>query len=180
MLRVHFLFRRKQNHGKVIFYQKHMVFQIRQVEYSRPDTLPAFQPFFCPLFLVFQIRAVFFNFFRPKKSRKSCNFRSSEIQKLVRETGLEPVRVTPHAPQTCASADSATLAYINLICITCECLYTIPPFDANVKHFFKKLYLFERQAEPCLFNFLPFNILFILRFSDTIKVVCMCPRHIIN
>lgn len=29
---------------------------------------------------------------------------------LVRETGLEPVRVTPHAPQTCASADSATLA----------------------------------------------------------------------
>ena len=34
----------------------------------------------------------------------------SEIQKLVRETGLEPVRVAPHAPQTCASADSATLA----------------------------------------------------------------------
>ena len=30
---------------------------------------------------------------------------------LVRETGLEPVRVAPHAPQTCASADSATLAY---------------------------------------------------------------------
>lgn len=30
---------------------------------------------------------------------------------LVRETGLEPVRVAPHAPQTCASADSATLAH---------------------------------------------------------------------
>ena len=30
---------------------------------------------------------------------------------MVRETGLEPVRVAPHAPQTCASADSATLAY---------------------------------------------------------------------
>ena len=30
---------------------------------------------------------------------------------LVRETGLEPVRVAPHAPQTCASADSATLAF---------------------------------------------------------------------
>ena len=28
----------------------------------------------------------------------------------MRETGLEPVRVAPHAPQTCASADSATLA----------------------------------------------------------------------
>ncbi len=32
------------------------------------------------------------------------------IDILVRETGLEPVRVAPHAPQTCASADSATLA----------------------------------------------------------------------
>ena len=29
---------------------------------------------------------------------------------LVRETGLEPVRCEPHAPQTCASASSATLA----------------------------------------------------------------------
>ncbi len=31
---------------------------------------------------------------------------------MVRETGLEPVRAAPHAPQTCASADSATLAYL--------------------------------------------------------------------
>ena len=41
---------------------------------------------------------------------------------LVRETGLEPVRVAPHAPQTCASADSATLAYsysIVLVFIVC-------------------------------------------------------------
>ena len=30
---------------------------------------------------------------------------------VVRETGLEPVRCEPHAPQTCASASSATLAY---------------------------------------------------------------------
>ena len=29
---------------------------------------------------------------------------------MVRETGLEPVRCEPHAPQTCASASSATLA----------------------------------------------------------------------
>ena len=29
----------------------------------------------------------------------------------MRETGLEPVRTATHAPQTCASADSATLAY---------------------------------------------------------------------
>ena len=29
---------------------------------------------------------------------------------LVRETGIEPVRFSPHAPQTCASASSATPA----------------------------------------------------------------------
>ncbi len=29
---------------------------------------------------------------------------------MVRETGLEPVWCIPHAPQTCASASSATLA----------------------------------------------------------------------
>ena len=29
----------------------------------------------------------------------------------MRETGLEPVRTATHAPQTCASADSATLAF---------------------------------------------------------------------
>ena len=39
----------------------------------------------------------------PKENPFRCCF-------LVRETGLEPVRVTPHAPQTCASAYSATLA----------------------------------------------------------------------
>ena len=37
---------------------------------------------------------------------------------ILRETGLEPVRCEPHAPQTCASASSATLAYLFL----CPCL----------------------------------------------------------
>ena len=32
---------------------------------------------------------------------------------VVRETGLEPVRCEPHAPQTCASASSATLAFVS-------------------------------------------------------------------
>ena len=33
---------------------------------------------------------------------------------LVRKTGLEPVQCEPHAPQTCASASSATSAYKHL------------------------------------------------------------------
>ena len=31
---------------------------------------------------------------------------------VVRETGLEPVRHTTHAPQTCLSASSSTLAFL--------------------------------------------------------------------
>ncbi len=53
---------------------------------------------------------------------------------LVRETGLEPVRAAPHAPQTCASADSATLAYL---LHSFECSYTIPFFKLIVKSFFE-------------------------------------------
>ena len=42
-------------------------------------------------------------------NQKGDDLRSSPFW-LVRETGLEPVRCEPHAPQTCASASSATLA----------------------------------------------------------------------
>ena len=42
---------------------------------------------------------------------------------VVRETGLEPVRCEPHAPQTCASASSATPACAS--CTQHTILYTI-------------------------------------------------------
>ena len=58
---------------------------------------------------------------------------------MVRETGLEPVRAAPHAPQTCASADSATLAYS---LHSLECLYTIPLSIAVVKSFFRYFFTF--------------------------------------
>ncbi len=57
---------------------------------------------------------------------------------LVRETGLEPVRVAPHAPQTCASADSATLA--STICI-------ISNGNTNVNTFFEKNINFQNNFE---------------------------------
>ena len=52
---------------------------------------------------------------------------------LVRETGLEPVRCEPHAPQTCASASSATLAKSFF-----DDLYIIHCFDKFVNSFFEK------------------------------------------
>ena len=84
---------------------------------------------------------------------------------MVRETGLEPVRVAPHAPQTCASADSATLAYsysIVLVFTVClkgkadvlnkvkalnKCLYTISLRCMFVKRFSQLFYIFC-AAEP--------------------------------
>ena len=46
----------------------------------------------------------FFDILQKEKGQQMLSF-------LVRKTGLEPVRCTPHAPQTCASASSATSAF---------------------------------------------------------------------
>ena len=48
--------------------------------------------------------------FKSRYRMKNTKYPNGYLVFLVRETGLEPVRVSPHAPQTCASADSATLA----------------------------------------------------------------------
>ena len=56
--------------------------------------------------------------------------RSSTYSDLVRETGLEPVRCEPHAPQTCASASSATPALTFIA-------------------FFRKLYYFTTFHSVC-------------------------------
>ena len=69
---------------------------------------------------------------------------------LVRETGLEPVRCEPHAPQTCASASSATPACHTLSRAT-DILYTF--FVQMSIAFFKKskkFFLFwgEKKGNP--------------------------------
>src|SRR6185369_13721567 len=45
---------------------------------------------------------------------------SREIRSMVPKGGLEPPRVAPHAPQTCASANSATSA-------PARAQYAVPP-----------------------------------------------------
>ena len=42
---------------------------------------------------------------------------------MVRETGLEPVRHTTHAPQTCLSANSSTRAFTTYAIITSAKLF---------------------------------------------------------
>ncbi len=56
---------------------------------------------------------------------------------LVRETGLEPVRCEPHAPQTCASASSATPA-----CRVLRNMYIIHENSEKSRVFSKKVEIF--------------------------------------
>ena len=65
---------------------------------------------------------------------------------MVRVTGLEPVRRETHAPQTCLSANSSTLAYFNKIRyhvfiilrfgISPQCFIIIAEIRRIVKRFF--------------------------------------------
>lgn len=52
--------------------------------------------------------------FRQKKSAQK-NLLSKTQKVLVRPTGLEPVPIAGHAPQTCAYANSATAASARII-----------------------------------------------------------------
>ncbi len=52
--------------------------------------------------------------FRQKKSTQK-NLPSKTQKVLVRPTGLEPVPIAGHAPQTCAYANSATAASARII-----------------------------------------------------------------
>ena len=41
---------------------------------------------------------------------------------IVPRTGLEPARLSTHAPETCASTNSATWAFLRLIAFNVSCL----------------------------------------------------------
>ena len=71
-----------------------------------------------------------------QRNNKNKQYPNGYCLFLVRETGLEPVRVAPHAPQTCASADSATLA--STLCIIAERYIFVNTFFINFYIFFEK------------------------------------------
>ena len=67
---------------------------------------------------------------------------------LVRKTGLEPVRCKPHAPQTCASASSATsaLPFFDDSYIIHLNVRFVNTFLKNNYNFFEKLAYFRRRV----------------------------------
>ena len=77
--------------------------------------------------------------FRQKKSAQK-NLPSKTQKVLVRPTGLEPVPIAGHAPQTCASADSATLA--NYVVAFLATVNIIAKVAFCVKRFLKKVTTF--------------------------------------
>ena len=64
---------------------------------------------------------------------------------MVSKAGLEPARISPHAPQTCASADSATLA--NYVVAFLATVNIIAKVAFCVKRFFKKVTTFFDNYE---------------------------------
>ncbi len=80
----------------------------------------------------------------------------SSLNLLMRKTGLEPVWNAPHAPQTCASASSATSAYRILASNTRFDFVIIPLRRGFVKDFREIFFV-----NPCFFR----GIRGIFRFS---------------
>ncbi len=59
---------------------------------------------------------------------------------MVRETGLEPVRTATHAPQTCASAYSATLASLISRSEQIELYQTVRPMSSDLFIFYGNIF----------------------------------------
>ena len=72
----------------------------------------------------------------------------------MRETGLEPVRCEPHAPQTCASASSATPAYHALLCAT----YILYTFFGKCQDLFQKNLKKNKKSFSNAFCFSQLNV----------------------
>ena len=90
---------RDPNLGKVVLYQ---------LSYFRKSTK---QPFFCE---EEETRTPTTQLSLPPQSSASTNSATSPTSnlKIVPKTGLEPARCETHAPETCASTNSATWAQV--------------------------------------------------------------------
>ena len=87
--------------------------------------------------------------FRKRNRKRRYGFRPFRTKKqvgdclpafLVRKTGLEPVRCEPHAPQTCASASSATSAFVTILVYHKRMSLSSPFLQFSLFCFFSTLY----------------------------------------
>ncbi len=79
--------------------------------------------------------------------------------------GLEPIRRLTHAPQTCLSAYSSTLAYINVAAVvtTLIIIRAFTPFVKHIFQIFQKIFLCDL--------FMPFSLQFVNRHRERIKII---------
>ena len=73
---------------------------------------------------------------------------------VVRETGLEPVRCEPHAPQTCASASSATLASATAFAATDNIIHDFSEMSIPFLKIFKKLFSLYFHSHAHILSYL--------------------------
>ena len=73
-----------------------------------------------------------------KTERHTEPFKSCKNTRLVRITGLEPARLSPHEPESCASANSAISANLNDF-------YIITDIFQKIKSFFDFFNFYKLQ-----------------------------------
>ena len=107
---------RDPNLGKVVLYQLSYFRKISEEEETRTPTSQLTLPPQSSASTNSATSPTLFYLQEPSAFKLLCGKKN-----IVPRTGLEPARLSTHAPETCASTNSATWAFLRLIAINFSC-----------------------------------------------------------
>ncbi len=108
---------RDPNLGKVVLYQLSYFRKISEEEETRTPTSQLTLPPQSSASTNSATSPTVFYLQEPSAFKLLCGKKN-----IVPRTGLEPARLSTHAPETCASTNSATWAFLRLIAFNVSCL----------------------------------------------------------
>ena len=108
---------RDPNLGKVVLYQLSYFRKISEEEETRTPTSQLTLPPQSSASTNSATSPTLFYLQEPSAFKLLCGKKN-----IVPRTGLEPARLSTHAPETCASTNSATWAFLRLIAFNVSCL----------------------------------------------------------
>ena len=108
---------RDPNLGKVVLYQLSYFRKISEEEETRTPTSQLTLPPQSSASTNSATSPTVFHLQEPSAFKLLCGKKN-----IVPRTGLEPARLSTHAPETCASTNSATWAFLRLIAFNVSCL----------------------------------------------------------
>ena len=108
---------RDPNLGKVVLYQLSYFCKISEEEETRTPTSQLTLPPQSSASTNSATSPTLFYLQEPSAFKLLCGKKN-----IVPRTGLEPARLSTHAPETCASTNSATWAFLRLIAFNVSCL----------------------------------------------------------